>query len=418
MKKNVINIFIGAIVLIGGIKLYDSGIVLCKYIGVLFMIYGVLVIVTKFIKIISSSKNKQEQLQVFEKDNNIIIPSFIREILEFQLENNRKIEFEIPHYGTFSILDYNQKGEDLSAPNYIVKEIDEHIKRYLFPAFNYSKIIPFATSGDYMFLFVEEGKNDIILIDLDSMNKRPFVLSNKIDDLLSINKMELRNDIYYCNKIKKIEDIVEKNNYFFDVPDCIVEAKDYFEIYAKSFNLLKSKFVFSFLNILENEENYILNISIEGQSKEVELRKYSDYIDAENFIQSLNEILLLLNYNQKKYYLISHTNCDFGVVLADKKTYKKLSENGCIEVTAENLKLNSEEIHAIQKYSDLITEIDNIEFYLNLTKKHNELKESIVYDFLYETVYEFDNNGIEALKRKLNVTIKKVDSGYLVYFVI
>lgn len=418
MKKNIVNIFIGGILLIAGIKLHDSSKILWKYIGVSLIVYGIFVILIKSIKIIINSENKYRPLDIFEKNNNRIIPVFIRKIFEVQLKNNKKIEFEIPHYGTFKIINYNQKGGDLGDPNDIVKEINEFIKRYYFPVLNYSKVIPFATSCNFMYLFVEEGKNDIILIDLDSADRRPLVLSNKIDNYIDINKLELRNDIYYYNGLKKIEEIADLNSYFFDTPDCIFETKDYFELYTKSFDLLRKKFDFSFLSILETEENHMLTVNIEDQSKEIKLQKFSDYIDSENFIQSLNEILILLNYDQKKYYLISNSICDFGVVLADKKTYQSLYENGCIEISEEKLKLNSEELNAIRKYGDLITEISNIEFHLNLTKKQNELEESIVYDFFYKTSYNFDNDGIEELNRQLKVHIKKVDSGYSVYFLI
>lgn len=385
-----------------------------EYLGIILIIYGVFVVLIKSMKTIFSFKNKYKQLSSFEKNNKRIIPNFIRKILEYQLKNNKTIEFEIPNYWTFQIINYNNNGNN--SPATIIKDIDEHIKRYFYPVINYSKIIPFATDNNYKFLFVEEGKEDVILIDIDSADTKPLILKHKIDHYVDINKLQVKNDIFYYNGLKKIEDLVGETDYFFDVPDCIFEGKDYFDVFTKSFNLLEKKPDFSFAAVEENKESYTLTLHIGDKSKTIKLRRYSDYIDSENFIKALNEILILLNYNQKKYYLISNNICDFGIVLADEKTSQTLYNNGCIELNEQELKLNSDELALIRKYSDLITEIDNIEFYLKVTKDNSEIKKGLVYNFFYETKYEFDSDGINELKQRLNINIKKVDSGYDIYF--
>lgn len=389
--------------------------VLWEYLGILLIIYGVFVLLVKSMKTILASKNKYKQLSAFEKSNKRIIPNSIRKILEYQLKNNKNIEFEIPNYWTFKIINYNSNLEN-DHPASIIKDIEEHIQRYFYPVLNYSKIIPFATDNNYKFLFVEEGKEAVFLIDLDSADTKPLLLKDKIEHYIAINKLEIRNDKYYYNGLKKIQDITDQNKYFFDVPDCIFEGKDYFDTFAKSFNLLEKKPDFAFADVEEAKESYTLTVHIEDKSKTIKLRRYNDYIDSENFIKALNEILTLLNYNQKKYYLISNTICDFGVVLADEKTAQTLYNNGCIELNEKELKLNSDELALIRKYNDLITEIDNIEFYLKVTKDNSEIKKGLVYNFFYETKYEFDIDGIEQLKQRLNINLKKVDSGYDIYF--
>ncbi|PXY44327.1 hypothetical protein [Flavobacterium hydrophilum] len=420
MRNNIINIFIGVVLLISGLCLHNSnnGVassVFLKYLGVVLVIYGTFVILTKAIKIIISLNTKYKKLTTFEKNNKRVIPDFVRKILEYRLENNKDINFEIPNYGKFQIINYNvDKGNDFNNPYHILKEIDEHIGRYFFPVISYSKIIPFAVNNNYKFLFVEEGKKDVVLIDLDSEDTRPLILKSKIDYYIDINKLELRKEGYYYNGLKKIEDIIDKNNYFFDVSDCIFEGKDYFEFFAKSFNLLEKNLVFSFSSVEETEQSYILNLNIEDKSKKIKLEKSSHYIDSENFIGILNEILSLLNYNQKQYYLISNNICDFGVVLADEKTFQVLSDNGCIELN--EVKLNSDELIYIRKYNDLIREIENIEFHLNIVKKDNEIEKELLYNFFYKTDYEFDSSGMNVLQQRLKVYLKKADSGYDVYF--
>lgn len=383
-----------------------------EYFSILLILYGAFVILIKIIKIIL--KDNYKNLSAFQKIQNKIIPKSVKKILEFQLEKNKKIEFEVPNHGTFEIMNYNNKEDNFINPSFIAKEIEEHISRYLFPVINYSKVIPFATDCAYNVLFIESGKEEIILIDIDSSNSKPIVLKNKLENLIDINKLEFKNDKYYYNGLKKIEDIVTDKEYFYDIPDCIFEGEDYYTLFSKSFDLLQKQLDFSILSIETTEENYILNLNIENKLKIITVQRYSDYIDGDNFIKGLNEILLLLSNKEKKYYLITNMICDFGIVLADAKTYQTLSDNGCIEINIE--KLNSDELAQIRKHSDLITEIDNIEFHLKVVKENNVLKKGFIYDFFYKTNYELDNNAINLLKQKLNINIKKTDSGYTIYF--
>lgn len=116
--------------------------------------------------------------------------------------------------------------------------------------------------------------------------------------------------------------------------------------------------------------------------------------------------------------MLSTAICDLGVVLAEEQTYKRLLDNGYIELNEEDLKLTSDELNQVRKYDYLITEIDNIEFHLSIIKKDNELKKDLIYNFYYKTNYEFDNYGITELKKRLDVHLKKAELGYDVYFAI
>jgi len=104
--------------------------------------------------------------------------------------------------------------------------------------------------------------------------------------------------------------------------------------------------------------------------------------------------------------------------LADQNTYEKLKENGCIDFDFENQKLTAEEIKSIRKYSDLSTEIDNIEFHIKVVKKSNkkDFKKRKQYHFSYQTKYLFDADGLNLIKEKLNIIIVKIELGYEIFF--
>lgn len=202
MKKNLVNICIGVLLIILGCGLYHMGSKFWSYTGVFCITYGFFVVLFKLLKLICSADLENEQLNTYEQVHRLIIPDYIRSILEFQLNTNKKVEFEIPSFGTFHILDYNQKGNDLTNPYFIAEEIEAHMVRCLFPAVPSAKIIPFAGTDDYMFLFVEEQNDDIILIDLDAPNCRPLILKGTIECYLDIDGLQLRNGKYYYNGLK------------------------------------------------------------------------------------------------------------------------------------------------------------------------------------------------------------------------
>lgn len=133
----------------------------------------------------------------------------------------------------------------------------------------------------------------------------------------------------------------------------------------------------------------------------------------------MNEILNLINYNsENKFYVLSYQFCDFGIVLANLNTYKKLKENGCINFDFQNQELTIKEKEKINKYSDLKTEIDNIEFYIKVAKESTEktLKKGEQYHLSYPTEYIFNAGEIEMINKKLNILIFKKEGEYEVFF--
>lgn len=420
MKKELQNILVSVVLCLIGYYFYTVEYVFLNYTGIILIIYGVFVITVKTVKMLLLLNGEFKSIRGFENNQNLTIPDFIADILKFRIKNNKEISFEIPYYGTFHVLDYNDKTKNsFTNPSHIQNEIISIVNQTYYPLYNFSKIIPFAINNSYTVLFFEEGNDEINIIDLDDAHLKPFKLENKVNFYLDLKNLKLQNNSYYYNGLKKIESLVSENEYFYDVPDSIWEGKDYADVFAKSFELLDSKINFSIVKIEEKEDKYLFDIQIENTIFKTYFDRHSHYIDSSRITVVLNEILELIKYvPAKRYYLLSNSFCDFGIVLADQETYQKLKENGCIELDYEKLKMNEEEINIIRQYSDLNTEIDNIEFHIKVIKKEekNELKKGNQYHFTYKTNYLFDQEGIKELKKRLKVEIVKMESGYEIFF--
>jgi hypothetical protein len=420
MKKELQNILIGVVLCLLGYYLYSVKYAFLNYIGIVFILYGVFVVIIKASKVLLLLNGEFKNIRDFESKQNLTIPDFISVILKFRIKNNKEIVFEIPFYGTFYVLNYNNKAQDnFDNPNHINKEIAYTVKQRLYPLYNFSEIIPFAVNNNYTVLFFEEGKEEINIIDLDDSSLKPFKLENKLNFYLDIKNLEFKNDAYYYNGLKKMESLISENEYFYDVPDSIWEGKDYLEIFSKSFNLLDSKINYTLINVEEKNDIYILEMQIEDKIFKTYFNRQSHYIDSTRITIVLNEILSLIKYNpSKRFYLLSNSFCDFGIVLADQSTYQKLNENGCLEFDHEKQKITTEEIAIIRKYSDLDIEIENIEFHIKvIIKNEKNLKKGNQYHFTYKTNYIFDEEGITELKKRLKVIIVKIESGYEIFFI-
>lgn len=418
-NRNLINILIGIILILFGYYLYSLNASLFHYIGLLMIIYGSFVSIVKTLKIIFLNNGKFKAIRRFEENNNLLLPNSIKEILEFRIKNNRELLFEVAYLGEFNVLNYNSTDSDFDNPSFLKEEIINLVNREFYPVFRVENVIPIARNKSNGVLFVEENKSEIVYIDLDNSNFKPLILDKKLDFYVELNKLSLQNNAYYGNALEKLENIISNKEFFYDVPDGIFEGKDYLEIFDKSFNLLDVSTDYSITAIEEKEDKYFIELEIENKIFKTFFQKYSHYIDNERITIVLNEILELTQANvQKKFYLLSYEFCDFGIVLADQNTYEKLKENGCIDFDFENQKLTAEEIKSIRKYSDLSTEIDNIEFHIKVVKKSNkkDFKKGKQYHFSYQTKYLFDADGLNLIKEKLNIIIVKIELGYEIFF--
>ncbi|MDX6183039.1 hypothetical protein SGQ44_12020 [Flavobacterium sp. Fl-77] len=418
-KRSLINILIGIILILFGYYLYSFTVTLFHYMGLLMIIYGGFVSVVKILKITFLNNGKFKGIHRFEENENLQIPSSSKEILEFRIKHNKEVIFKVPYFGEFNVLNYNNKDNNFNNPSFLKEEISNIVNREFYPVFRAENLIPIARNKSNGALFVEENKSEVVYIDLDNSNFKPLTLNKKLDFYLDLNKLSLQNNAYYGNALEKLENIISNEEFFYDVPDGIFEGKDYLEIFDKSFNLLDINIDYSITAIEEKEDKYFIELEIEGKIFKTFFQKYSHYIDNERITMVLNEILELTQANvQKKFYLLSYEFCDFGIVLADQSTYEKLKENGCIDFDFENQKLTAEEIRSIKKYSDLSTEIDNIEFHIELVKKSNkkDFKKGRQYHFSYQTKYLFDTDGLNLIKEKLNIVIVKIELGYEIFF--
>jgi hypothetical protein len=419
-NKNLINLLIGLLLTLLGYFLYLSKGNFWHYFGLLMLIYGIFVTIVKMYKMIYLSEGKYKNIWEFEDKEELNIKGYIKEVLEFRIKNTKEVTFEIPHFGLFSVINYNDdKANDFRNHKKLKNEIKDFIKNVCYPVLSFDNIIPLAINHSYGVLFLEEKNNEIVYLDLDNSNFKPWILDNKLDYYLNLNKLKIQNDTYYYNGLLKLEDIMPDNKFFYDVPDCIFESKDYVDIFKKCFNLLNKKIDYSITNIKDFEDKFTFELNIENHIYKTYFQRFSDYIDSDKLIIVLNEILSLIKYNsENKFYFISNQFCDFGIVLANNKNYKNLKENGCIEFDYETQKFTKEEKEKINKYSDFITEVENIEFYIDVAKKSDKekLKKGEQYHLLYPSKYAFDDKELKIIKERLNVIAIKIETGYEIFF--
>ncbi len=419
--KNLINVVIGLILILLGYFLYFSKGTFMHYFGIIMLIYGTFVTIVQTIKLVYLRVGKFKNIWKFEDNEEIKMKRFLKEIFEFRIKNEKEITFEIPYFGLFSVINYNNKNEnDFSNPQKLKNKINNFIKDEFYPIISFDNIVPIATNNNYEVLFLNQKKNEIVYLNLDDSNFKPFVLDNKLDYYLNINKLELRNGNYYYNGLMKLEQIVSDKKIFYDVSDCIYEGKDYDDIFKKCFNLLDEKINYSIVNFKDFDNKFTFELNVENQTYKNYFHKFSDYIDSERLIIVLNEILSLIKRNsENKFYLISNQLCDFGVVLANNEDFQKLKENGCIELDYKSQKINEKEKEKINKYANFHREIENIEYHIEVIKKSNknELKKGVQYHFSYPTKYIFEEEELNIIKEKLNVIMQKLENGYEIFFI-
>lgn len=419
-NKNSINLLIGLLLILLGFILYLSKSNLWHYLGLLMLIYGLFVTIVKILKIMYLSKGKYKNIWNFEDNEDLNIKGYLKEVLEFRVNNNKEVTFEIPHFGLFSVINYNNGNEDtLSNPKKLKNEINDFIKNEFYPIISFENIVPFATNYSYGTLLIEEKKNEIIYLDLNNSSFKPLILDNKLDFYININKLKLENNKYYYNGLLKLENLVPDTNFFYDIPDCINEGKDYFDMFNKCFSLLDTKIEYSIISIKDFEDKYIFELKVENQIYNTYFKRNSDYIDSSKLVIVLNEILSLIKSNfESKFYLISNQFCDFGIVLANENSYQKLKENGCIALDYKSQTLTEEEENIINKSKVLIREIDNIKYHIEVAKESNTgiLKRGEQYHFPYKNLDFLDKDEIKKIEETLNVIVIKAESDYKIFF--
>ena len=111
-NKNLTNLLIGILLILLGYFFYLSKTNLLHYFGLLMLIYGCFVTIIKFSKLTILLNGRFKNIRRFEDNENLIIPLFIKELLELRIKDGKDISFEIPYFGLFHILDYNNNEEN------------------------------------------------------------------------------------------------------------------------------------------------------------------------------------------------------------------------------------------------------------------------------------------------------------------
>ncbi|MFK7002131.1 hypothetical protein V3470_14445 [Flavobacterium oreochromis] len=419
-NKNSINLIIGLLFILLGYFLYLLKNNFWHYLGLVILIYGTFVTIVKILKMFYLAQGKYKNIWKFEDSEELNIKGYTKEVLQFRIKNNKEVTFEVPHFGLFSVINYNDDNtNEFSNSQKLKTELNYFIKDYCYPVISFGNIIPLAINHSYGVLFLDDKSDKLVYLDLDNSSFKPLFLDNKLEFYLNIKRLVFKNDTYYYNGLIKLEQIATDKKFFYDVPDCIFEGKDYIDIFNKCFNLLDENINYSIINIKDSEDKYTFEFKIENHIYKTYFQRFSDYIDSEKLIIVLNEMLSLAkNSTENKFYLISNQFCDFGVVLANNYNYKKLKENGCIEFDYESQKFTEEEKEKINKYSDFTRQVENIEFYIKVAKKSNkeELKKSEQYHLSYPTDYFFDEEELKIIRERLNVILVKKENEYEIFF--
>lgn len=387
----------------------------------------------------------------YEERFNVVFPQTVKEVVDYQLNKKANIVFELPSHGDFELLDFTkippvvvngeekirvEREEQFSNPYYVVDEIKYCLERY-YPVVDYPSVIPLArnTWGDQMlYLVVESGKGEVILIDIDNSALKPIPLGVQINELLDLNKLEERKPancqgtdeckpatwLYYSG-VKKIEEIVDSTAYFYDIPDCIFGADAYKELLRKSFNLLDKDIFFEFIDLSNKESTYRFKVVIGEFEKTYEVPISSDYVAANELIDILNDIVKN-KYSKidKNFYLISYDLCDFGIVCADSNLAKELMAQGILFVDDAKYRLTEDEKRQINEESDLKTAIDNILFYheICMDGEEKDKKGALIY-FNYDTRIILKDSDIEQIKIKTPIKrVVKIEGGYQCFFIV
>lgn len=285
-------------------------------------------------------------LSWFENKTGRTYPANAKTIINYLINNkNIKIEFVFQGYWEFEVLDFNEldslvtgkttpsdREDYYSNPYFLIAKIEEYIKEY-FPNNNLENILPFAREvwGDRLrYIIFCSNSDNPILLDIDSMSFEPRISNYEITKFIPVDKLA---EGTTQEKIKfdtrdSFSSILNEQQYFFDIPDGIYSVMDYEDLLQKSLELYRPQIDFHFLPLPESDDKYVFNIDIEGFSKTYSVDKASDYVDSNNLVLLLNDMLKAIDTNTHRYFISLRYVCDFGIAFVNDELRAKLLENG------------------------------------------------------------------------------------------
>lgn len=362
-------------------------------------------------------------------------PPALKAILNYQLEAGVGLEFEVPGYGRFELLDYSKvvpvinpsvsadTGDRDANPYYLMKDIESYLRDF-YPVVQFADILPFArnTWGDQtLSLFVESNQDNMILVDLDS-HKKPFVFNAAVESLIDIRQLSDTDGLLYCDTREKFEAILQEGEYVYSLPDWVSSVDVYRELISSCMSLAGPDAVTHF-EPLESADKHVhrFRISAGAITAEYVLPDDDGYVNREELIAMLNDFLgKTALAPDRRFYQISREYYHFGIACTDQDKAGRLSKNGYLHSAETGTEYSPEEKEQIRNASDLFREIENVQFCLKVM--HQKLSPEYsgqTVSVFYETGFIFDTAGLALVKKMTGIEdLEKEANGYnLIYTV-
>jgi hypothetical protein len=133
-------------------------------------------------------------------------------------------------------------------------------------------------------------------------------------------------------------DIINTGSYFLDIPDCITEANDYKQTIEDACKLTEGLLVLDNYEAVDNDEEFLLQLTLNGSSEVFKIPFTSDYIEGEVLVSQLNNFLDKSNdTNTKKFIVLAGLEIDFGIAFITVEEKATLIEKGFIYEIFSNL---------------------------------------------------------------------------------
>lgn len=361
-------------------------------------------------------------------------PPALKAILNYQLEAGVGLEFEVPNYGRFELLDYSKvipvivpsasQAVDRDAnPYYLMKDIESYLRDF-YPVVQFADILPFArnTWGDQtLSLFVESNQDNMILVDLDS-HKKPFVFNAAVESLIDIRQLSDTDGLLYGDTREKFEAILQEGEFVYSLPDWINSMDDCRELISSCL-LLAGPDNVSHFEPLESVDNTVHRFRISAVTivAEYTLSVGEGMINRDELIEILNDFLgKTALAPDRRFYQISQEYYHFGIACTDQHKAARLSRNGYLHSAETGTEYSPEEKELIRNASDLFSEIENVQFCLKVM--HQKLSPEYsgqTVSIFYETGFIFDSAGLALVKKMTGIEdLEKEANGYnLIYTV-
>lgn len=126
-------------------------------------------------------------------------------------------------------------------------------------------------------------------------------------------------------------DIINNQEYFYDLPDCISSCEDYKELIEKSFQLTNGKLTLEAFSCKNQEGKYFLEITVNDTHQAIVVDQISDYADGKNLVQGLNQILIaVLPSTDRRFCEAGGGSVDFGIAFIPPAKEYELAKSGLI----------------------------------------------------------------------------------------